>query len=109
LEGSENEEIISLNKGDMKMGFGDYLIGIVALIVTAVSGQFENNVLPMLFSPVEYQHVIKSGIAQGYGWPFPFRLKVWMLESYDWVTFIIDVVIIWIILVGFYSIIKKYR
>jgi len=83
------------------MRFVGYIILGLALIITAITGQIENNFLPMLFPPVEYKLAIESGIAQGYGWPFPFRLTMFtIVEEYDWMTFIIDAIIIGLILYG---------
>lgn len=91
------------------MGMRGYIIIGLAYIVTAITGLIENNVLPMLFPPAEYQFAIDSGIAQGYGWPFPFRLQVLISESYNWITYLVDVVIIGLILFAISSGIRKYK
>jgi len=83
----------------------EWLVPALAFVITAITSQVENYMLPMIMPSMEAQF---AGAVGGtyYGAPFPFIAKIGVFQGFDWVSFIVDVVIIGIVLWVIFALIE---
>lgn len=84
----------------------EYLSIIIGIIITGITSQIPNDILPMLFQTTESKIAIIGG-GTLYGYPFPFIVNfLGFYQSFDWIGLIIDFAIFSIII---YVIINKLK
>ena len=87
----------------------EYLIIAISFIITTITSQISNSILPILMPPTINGVGISVVGATLYGYPFPFITSIGPFLFVDWIGFIIDIIIISLIIWVVVSLYNKRR